>query len=62
MSIHDLSHLATIPAPAGVSVPSSGQVLGIPVAVTDYERTLDWIDDVVAAGERGYVCVSTCTP
>jgi N-acetylglucosaminyldiphosphoundecaprenol N-acetyl-beta-D-mannosaminyltransferase len=33
-------------------------VLGIPIAVTDYERALAWIDDMVAARERGYVCVS----
>ncbi len=33
-------------------------VLGVPLALTDYERTLDWIDAAVAAGERGYVCVA----
>jgi N-acetylglucosaminyldiphosphoundecaprenol N-acetyl-beta-D-mannosaminyltransferase len=33
-------------------------VLGIPLALTDYAGTLDWIDATVAAGERGYVCVS----
>jgi N-acetylglucosaminyldiphosphoundecaprenol N-acetyl-beta-D-mannosaminyltransferase len=33
-------------------------VLGVPLAVTDYERTLDWIDAAVAAGQRGYVCVA----
>jgi N-acetylglucosaminyldiphosphoundecaprenol N-acetyl-beta-D-mannosaminyltransferase len=29
-------------------------VLGVPLAVTDYDRTLDWID----AGGRGYLCVA----
>lgn len=33
-------------------------VLGIPLAVTDYDRTLDWIDAAVAAGHRGYLCVA----
>jgi N-acetylglucosaminyldiphosphoundecaprenol N-acetyl-beta-D-mannosaminyltransferase len=33
-------------------------VLGVPLALTDYERTLDWIDATVAAGGRGYVCVA----
>ncbi len=33
-------------------------VLGVPLALTDYERTLDWIDAAVAAGERGYVCAA----
>jgi N-acetylglucosaminyldiphosphoundecaprenol N-acetyl-beta-D-mannosaminyltransferase len=32
-------------------------VLDIPLALTDYERALDWIDQMVAARERGYVCV-----
>jgi N-acetylglucosaminyldiphosphoundecaprenol N-acetyl-beta-D-mannosaminyltransferase len=33
-------------------------VLGVPLALTDYEHTLDWIDTVVAARSRGYVCVA----
>jgi N-acetylglucosaminyldiphosphoundecaprenol N-acetyl-beta-D-mannosaminyltransferase len=33
-------------------------VLGIPLAVTDYDRTLDWIDAAVTAGHRGYLCVA----
>jgi N-acetylglucosaminyldiphosphoundecaprenol N-acetyl-beta-D-mannosaminyltransferase len=32
-------------------------VVGIPLALTDYEDTLDWIDAMVAADGRGYVCV-----
>jgi N-acetylglucosaminyldiphosphoundecaprenol N-acetyl-beta-D-mannosaminyltransferase len=38
--------------------PASVGVLGIPLALTDYERTLDWIDRTVASGTRGYVCVA----
>ena len=30
----------------------------MPLALTDYERTLDWIDDAVATRHRGYVCVA----
>src|SRR3954466_9670900 len=33
-------------------------VLGVPLALTDYERTLDWIDEAVAARTPGYVCVA----
>jgi N-acetylglucosaminyldiphosphoundecaprenol N-acetyl-beta-D-mannosaminyltransferase len=40
-----------------VQTPSTVDVLGIPLALTDYESALDWIDDTVAADERGYVCV-----
>src|SRR3954469_21244040 len=33
-------------------------VLGVPLALTDYEATLDWIDATIARGEKGYVCVA----
>jgi N-acetylglucosaminyldiphosphoundecaprenol N-acetyl-beta-D-mannosaminyltransferase len=33
-------------------------VLGVPLALTDYERTLDWIDEAVAARTPGYICVA----
>jgi len=36
----------------------SAPVLGVPLALIDYERTLDWIDDAVAAWRRGYICVA----
>jgi N-acetylglucosaminyldiphosphoundecaprenol N-acetyl-beta-D-mannosaminyltransferase len=32
------------------------EVLGIPLALTDYERTLDWIDAKVAQRGRDYIC------
>ena len=37
--------------------PQTVDVLGVPLALTDYERTLDWIDAMVAQRQRGYVCV-----
>jgi N-acetylglucosaminyldiphosphoundecaprenol N-acetyl-beta-D-mannosaminyltransferase len=45
------------PAHATVTPPDTVTVLGVPLAVTDYERALDWIDAAVAADERSYVCV-----
>jgi len=33
-------------------------VLGVPLALTDYGRTMDWIDESVAAKQRGYICVA----
>jgi N-acetylglucosaminyldiphosphoundecaprenol N-acetyl-beta-D-mannosaminyltransferase len=38
--------------------PDAVPVLGIPLALIDYERTMDWMDDVVARRETGYVCVA----
>ena len=37
--------------------PRSVEVLGVPLALVDYERTLDWIDAKVAERGRGYICV-----
>src|SRR4051794_26800900 len=42
------------PPPAMATEP----VLGVPLAITDYDATLAWIDAAVAAGHRGYVCVA----
>jgi N-acetylglucosaminyldiphosphoundecaprenol N-acetyl-beta-D-mannosaminyltransferase len=40
-----------------IKPPDTLAVLGIPLGLTDYEQTLDWIDDTVASRGRGYVCV-----
>jgi N-acetylglucosaminyldiphosphoundecaprenol N-acetyl-beta-D-mannosaminyltransferase len=39
-----------------VSAPATVDVLGVPLALTDYEEMLEWIDSMVAARERGYLC------
>jgi N-acetylglucosaminyldiphosphoundecaprenol N-acetyl-beta-D-mannosaminyltransferase len=44
--------------PTAAAPPRTVPVLGVPLALIDYERTLDWIESTVAAGERGYVCVA----
>jgi N-acetylglucosaminyldiphosphoundecaprenol N-acetyl-beta-D-mannosaminyltransferase len=46
------------PVTAPPALPPTAEVLGVPLALTDYEQTLDWIDDAVASGHRGYVCVA----
>jgi N-acetylglucosaminyldiphosphoundecaprenol N-acetyl-beta-D-mannosaminyltransferase len=38
--------------------PASVEVLGIPLALTTYERTMDWMDATIASKQRGYVCVA----
>jgi N-acetylglucosaminyldiphosphoundecaprenol N-acetyl-beta-D-mannosaminyltransferase len=45
------------PLPITVPTPRTATVVGVPLALTDYERTLDWIDMQVASREQGYVCV-----
>jgi N-acetylglucosaminyldiphosphoundecaprenol N-acetyl-beta-D-mannosaminyltransferase len=46
------------PAMEPVAAPETAEVLGVPLALTDYEGTLDWIDETVARGRGGYVCAS----
>ena len=50
------SQPAPTPAPGARPVePEKVELLGIPLALTDYERTMDWIDAMVARREHGYV-------
>jgi N-acetylglucosaminyldiphosphoundecaprenol N-acetyl-beta-D-mannosaminyltransferase len=46
------------PSPAAAAPPPTTELLGVPLALTDYERTMDWIDATIARGGRGYVCVA----
>ena len=48
-----LAAVPSSPAPV-VSAP----LLGVPLAITDYETTLDWVDAAVATRRRAYVCVA----
>jgi N-acetylglucosaminyldiphosphoundecaprenol N-acetyl-beta-D-mannosaminyltransferase len=63
---------STAPAPASpapipaLEAPPEATVLGVPLALTDYERTMEWMDAMVRSGRRGYVvaaavhCVMVC--
>jgi len=48
----------SLPRTAPPAPPVAADVLGAPLALVDYERTLDWIDAAVAARHRGYLCVA----
>jgi UDP-N-acetyl-D-mannosaminuronic acid transferase (WecB/TagA/CpsF family) len=50
------SESLTVSVPAG-PMPSEA-VLGIPLAVTEHERTLDWVDATVASRGRRYICAA----
>jgi N-acetylglucosaminyldiphosphoundecaprenol N-acetyl-beta-D-mannosaminyltransferase len=55
----DLSRPSTYtPGPTALAPPQKAEILGVPVALTEYEGTLDWIDAAVEAGRGGYVCVA----
>jgi len=36
-------------------VPVTAEILDVPLAVSDYEQVLDWMDAMIAAGARGYL-------
>src|SRR5687768_16721836 len=44
-----------VPVPPEPDHPATVDVLGVPLALTDYRRTMDWIDAMIARRERGYV-------
>ncbi|HTZ85240.1 MAG TPA: WecB/TagA/CpsF family glycosyltransferase [Solirubrobacteraceae bacterium] len=48
---------ATPPPPLSASppVPPTAEILGIPLAISDYEGVLDWMDAMIATGEKGYL-------
>lgn len=46
-----------VPAPLTPRVAEEA-VLGVPLALTDYDETLDWMDATIAHRRRGYVCVA----
>lgn len=55
----DESPVLSLVADEQAAVPPPGvEVLGVPLALTDYERTMEWMDATVAGDERGYVCVA----
>jgi N-acetylglucosaminyldiphosphoundecaprenol N-acetyl-beta-D-mannosaminyltransferase len=51
-------YLQAIPSQQSVTplpLPQTAEVLGIPLAVSDYEQVLDWMDSMIAAGAQGYL-------
>ena len=38
--------------------PPTVDVLGVPLALTDYERTMDWMDATIQQHGKGYICVA----
>ncbi|MBV9804897.1 MAG: WecB/TagA/CpsF family glycosyltransferase [Solirubrobacterales bacterium] len=53
--MHPQSSLARQTPP--VRAPETDDILGVRLSLIDYEGTLQWIDAVVAARERRYICV-----
>jgi N-acetylglucosaminyldiphosphoundecaprenol N-acetyl-beta-D-mannosaminyltransferase len=43
--------------PAPVAIPPTVDVLGVPLALTDYGETIELMDGFIRERERGYICV-----
>lgn len=50
--LHAISDSA---AATPTTLPATAEVLGIPLAVSDYEQVMDWMDAMIAADRRGYL-------
>ncbi|HWG07921.1 MAG TPA: WecB/TagA/CpsF family glycosyltransferase [Solirubrobacteraceae bacterium] len=51
-------YLHAIDAPTTASPPApppTAEILGIPLAISDYEHVLDWMEAMIAADARGYL-------
>jgi N-acetylglucosaminyldiphosphoundecaprenol N-acetyl-beta-D-mannosaminyltransferase len=47
---------AAVTAPAAASQIHTREILGVPVAMTDYQGAIDAMDAMIESRERGYVC------
>jgi N-acetylglucosaminyldiphosphoundecaprenol N-acetyl-beta-D-mannosaminyltransferase len=43
------------PAPSTPPLPPRAAILGVPLAISDYEAVMDWMDATIAADARAYV-------
>jgi N-acetylglucosaminyldiphosphoundecaprenol N-acetyl-beta-D-mannosaminyltransferase len=50
-----LQRIAPPAPPTTPRLPRRAEILDIPLAVSDYEEVMDWMDAAIAADERGYV-------
>jgi N-acetylglucosaminyldiphosphoundecaprenol N-acetyl-beta-D-mannosaminyltransferase len=50
-----LHRIAPSPAATVPQLPPRAEILGIPLAVSDYEHVMDWMDATIAADGRGYM-------
>lgn len=57
LPLHDEAPILDVDTAAAVP-PETVDVLGVPLALTDYQRTMDWMDATIASGSKGYVCVA----
>jgi N-acetylglucosaminyldiphosphoundecaprenol N-acetyl-beta-D-mannosaminyltransferase len=63
VDLHEGGYLHAIATPpahtpsaaAPPTPPARAEILGIPLAISDYEEVIDWMEAMIATGGRGYV-------
>jgi N-acetylglucosaminyldiphosphoundecaprenol N-acetyl-beta-D-mannosaminyltransferase len=48
-------HAISSSAASTIPIPATAEILGIPLAVSDYEQVMDWMDATIAGDGRGYL-------
>ena len=48
-------HAIASSAASTIPIPATAEILGIPLAVSDYEQVMDWMDATIAGDGRGYL-------
>jgi N-acetylglucosaminyldiphosphoundecaprenol N-acetyl-beta-D-mannosaminyltransferase len=49
-------HRSLQPVTSSVPAPATAEIIGVPLALTDYDEVLAWMEAMVERRERGYVC------
>ena len=55
-ALPELTHDGSAAAQPAAAAVRTREILGLPIAMTDYEQAMDVMDGMVARRERGYVC------
>jgi len=50
-----LERISIPPAPTSTAPPPRAEILGIPLAISNYAEVLDWMEAMIASDQRGYV-------
>jgi N-acetylglucosaminyldiphosphoundecaprenol N-acetyl-beta-D-mannosaminyltransferase len=50
-----LHAIATFTASTPPNTPPTAEILGVPLAISDYGQVLDWMEAMIASGARGYM-------
>jgi N-acetylglucosaminyldiphosphoundecaprenol N-acetyl-beta-D-mannosaminyltransferase len=50
-----LHAISNSPASTPPATPPTAEILGVPLAISDYDHVLDWMEAMISSGARGYM-------